>query len=99
MNNLVFSLYDYYSPEENIPFFTIDPRPTDKKITYIEGEHTMDMLSYKYYRTSLYGWIILNANGFVEEFDIQDGTTIRIPSPIDDVIQEITQKIKIDKGF
>ena len=61
MNNLTFSIYDYYTPEEDIPFFSIDSRTSDKFITYKEGYHTMDMLSYKYYRTNLYGTLILTA--------------------------------------
>jgi hypothetical protein len=93
-----FSIYNYYKPEENIPFFTIDSRPsTDKFIVYKEGSHTMDMLSFKYYRSNLYGWLILQANGFIDENDIPDGSVIRIPFPLEEIIFELQNKIQIDQ--
>lgn len=92
-----FSIYDYYKPTESIPFFTIDSRSSDKYITYREGSHTMDMLSFKYYRSNLYGWLILQGNGFIDENDIPDGTVLRIPFPLEEVRFELQSKIQADQ--
>ena len=47
----------------------------------------MDKLSQQYYGTPYMDWIILWANSeFISEFDIPDGTTIRIPFPLERVI-------------
>jgi len=54
----------------------------------------MDMLSYKYYGTSLQGRIIQMANPeYSDQFSIPDGKVIRIPFPFDAVKQELINKI------
>ena len=57
----------------------------------------MDMLSFKYYRSNLYGWLILQANGFIDENDIPDGSVIRIPFPLEEIIFELQKKIQDDQ--
>lgn len=69
--------------QSNIPFISIPVADSDLYIEYDKSKMRMDMLSYKYYGDSDFGWLILQANPSVGgyEFSIEDGTLIRIPYP------------------
>jgi len=96
MANGVFNIYDYFPNNTNIPFITINNRNSDKREYFKEGITTYDALSYKFYGTSLYGRIISMANPeFDDEFSVADGSVIRIPFPINDVISEVVEKINL----
>ena len=41
-----------------------------------------DKFAQKYYGNPFYDFLILYANGYMSEFDIPDGTLIRIPFPL-----------------
>ena len=81
---------------KEVPFIPIPKRESDK-YTYWEKSHSrMDILSYKYYGNSWYGWLILQANPHLPsmEFMIEDGEKIRIPFPLDVVISQYENDIK-----
>ncbi len=100
MANGIFNIYDYFPNNENVPFITISNRNSDKREYFKEGITTYDSLSYKFYGSSLYGRIISMANPeFNDEFSIADGSVIRIPFPINDVTNEIIEKINIYKSL
>lgn len=71
-----------------VPFIEIPKAMSDLFIVFDKKTMRLDMLSYKYYGDSQYGWLILQANptygGF--EFSIPDGVTFRIPYPIDSAL-------------
>ena len=69
---------------ELMPFINI-PVSTSDKYEYWNGETSrLDILSQKYYGNPFYDFLIIYANGgFLTEFDIPDGTLIRIPYPLD----------------
>jgi len=46
-----------------------------------QDENRMDLVSYKYYQTVSYWWIILLANGIYDPFGVRVGDVLRIPSP------------------
>jgi len=46
-----------------------------------QDENRLDLISYKYYRTVSYWWIILLANSIYNPFNIKTGDVLRIPSP------------------
>lgn len=95
-----FNRYDYFSDGEMIPFIQLDVRPTDKYDYYKQGDTTFDALSYKYYGSSLMGWVIGLANAeYLNEFDIEDGKVIRIPFPLSDVQKEYEEKITLYKSI
>lgn len=73
---------------------TINERPTDIRYKYEIGNDRLDKLSQDYYGTPFYNWLILKANpqyGAIE-FDIPDGVIIRIPFPLEEVLEEIEEK-------
>lgn len=79
-----------------VPFISIPNRNSDYYETYQSGVTRLDLLSYKYYKTPDYAWIILQANpqyGSLE-FLIPDGSEIRIPYPLDIVLEGYDASIK-----
>lgn len=68
------------------PFVNIPVSSGDKYEEWREGFSRMDVMSQKYYNNPFYDFFIMYANPqFISEFDIPDGTVIRIPFPLDRV--------------
>ena len=44
-------------------------------------QYRIDLISYNYYGTVDYAWIILFANGIIDPFSLVPGQILRIPSP------------------
>ena len=68
-----------------IPFGEIPIKNSDIKIIYKRGEKRLDQISYQYYDSSDYAWLIMQANpqyGALE-FNIPDNVELRIPYPLD----------------
>lgn len=80
---------------KKIPNISLSVKSTDYYITYRRGFTRLDNVSYDYYGDSSYEWLILMANQDVAlmEFDIPDGTTIRIPYPLQSTLEEYNRKI------
>lgn len=79
---------------DQLPYVTLPSSPADKYVEWNSRFSRMDKLSLQYYGTPFYDWIILWANPeFISEFDIPDGTTIRIPFPISRVISTYQEEI------
>jgi hypothetical protein len=81
---------------EIVPFIEIRKNNTDKFIKYNKKNMRFDKLSYEYYNSPDYAWLIMQANpeyGSIENF-IKDGVILRIPYPIDVVINNYINDIK-----
>lgn len=87
--------YDRYKKFRNddgtislVPFVEIPIRSTDEYCTYEIGKTRFDRLSYKYYGDPRYGWLILQSNPNISsfEFEIPNGTVLRIPMPLETVL-------------
>lgn len=79
-----------------VPFIPIVKQSSDYYIIFDNTKMRMDTLSYQYYNNPNYGWIILQANpeyGSLE-FLIPQGTLIRIPYPIENVLNMYNEDIK-----
>lgn len=69
---------------DQLPFIQIPVASTDKYEVWNEGRSRMDKLSQKYYNDPFYDFFILFANPeYLSEFDIPDGTLVRIPFPLE----------------
>lgn len=85
--------YDRYSILRNgdgtvdsMPFVNLPTNPSDKYETWNSAFSRLDKLSQKYYGNPFYDFFILYANPqYISEFDIPDGTLIRIPFPLSKV--------------
>lgn len=94
--------YDRYSQFRQdgeisvVPYGAVPPKDTDYYEVYMRGETRLDILSYRYYNDSSYGWLIMQANpqyGSIE-FEIPDMSTLRIPYPLSQSLQDYRQSIE-----
>ncbi len=84
---------------KNMPQISISQRVTDKSIVFDPRKMRLDRVAGDVYNDETMYKILLWANpDIVYEFDIPRGTIIRIPFPLNDVIQEITGKIQLNKN-
>lgn len=96
------STYDRYSQFRHgndidmVPFGKIPPKSTDHFEVYRKNKSRLDIISYNYYNDPNYGWLILQANPEVGsmEYEIKDGTTLRIPYPLSVTIQDYRDSIE-----
>lgn len=100
--------YDFYKfliiPGSNelddMPPIEISKRGTDKNIVYNKNLTRLDRIAGDIYEDETLGRIILWANPeYFYEYDIPDGTVIRVPFPKNAVLQEVTQKINVLKNL
>ena len=67
---------------------TIKYRETDIYIEFTD-EDRLDNVSYRIYGDPQYWWLILQANGYAMEFDIEPGELIRVPYPLSGAIGDM----------
>lgn len=67
---------------ERMPYVNLPLNQSDKYETWNTEYSRLDKLSQKYYGNPFYDFLILYANGYMSEFDIDDGQLIRIPFPL-----------------
>lgn len=78
----------------SVPNVIISSRDTDKFIVYDSQKMRLDTIAADIYGNDYYNWLILLANpSYSMEFDIINGTVIRVPYPLNDVIVEYEQKV------
>jgi len=65
-----------------MPFVQLPVNQSDKFENWNTEYSRLDKLSQKYYGNPFYDFLILYANSYMSEFDIPDGTLIRIPFPL-----------------
>jgi hypothetical protein len=65
-----------------MPFVQLPVNQSDKFESWNVNFSRLDKLSQKYYGSPFYDFFILYASGYMSEFDIPDGTVIRIPFPL-----------------
>lgn len=73
-----------------VPYVNIPSKPTDKKTIYKNGVSRLDKISYQFYETPYFGWLILAANpkyGGLEN-NIDDGAVLIIPFPLVNSLQD-----------
>ena len=81
---------------KKIPSIKIPETASDFYVYYEIGKTRLDLLSYQYYNDPNYGWLILQANPHAGslEFNIDDGTKLRIPFPLETALQLYEGEIK-----
>ena len=78
------------------PFVKIIEKGTDYFETYVRGQSRLDLISYDYYGSPDYDWLILMANPTVAnmEYEIPDGTRLRIPYPLSITLELYDKEIE-----
>ncbi len=84
----------YETIKDRFPkFVKLKKNSTDKHVEWKEGDR-LDLLSYKYYDSVDYFFLILYANPeYLSEWDIPHDTIIRIPYPLERVLDEYENNI------
>jgi nucleoid-associated protein YgaU len=82
-------IFSVVTAKKRIPSIgKIQERDTDLYMTYTSADR-LDMVSYRVYGDPSYWWVILAANEYQIEFDIESGEVLRIPWPLSDAINTI----------
>ena len=71
-----------------VPFISINKKSTDRYVIYDKRKVRLDKLSYEYYNSPDYAWLIMQANpeyGSIENL-IPNGVTLRIPYPLQETL-------------
>ena len=78
-----------------VPFITIPKQNGDCYVVY-DNHKRLDNISYEYYKDPNYGWLIMQANpeyGSLE-YNIPNGVILRIPFPLENVLNKYREDIK-----
>lgn len=87
----VFDRYATFKSNGNVsivPYVSIAKKKTDKQLLFNKKTMRLDKVSYDYYGSPDFAWLIMQANpeyGSIENF-IPDGVVLRIPHPLDETI-------------
>lgn len=74
---------------DSMPFVELPENSSDKFEYWNVGFSRLDKLAQKYYGNPFYDFLILYANReFTTEWEIPDNTLIRIPFPLQTVVQQ-----------
>lgn len=80
-----------------VPFVDVPIKNSDRYEYYHHNFTRLDILSQTHYGDPNFGWLILQANPDVGglEFNIQDGSLLRIPYPLDISLSDYENSIKL----
>lgn len=75
--------YDELAKGKLMPLAKLPINQSDKYIFWNSMLNRYDKISQKYYNSPFYDYLLIYANtDYLSEFDIPDGTLIRIPFPL-----------------
>jgi len=83
------------------PFAEIAKSNSDIYVTYEKGKTRLDLLSYQYYGSSDYAWLIMEANAKYGslEYRIPDKAELRIPYPLSQALTEFNHSLNNAKKY
>lgn len=80
---------------KSMPFINIPERQSDKYIRWKVGTSRLDRISNIYYGSPEFGFLILYGNKkYIDEWSIEDGSIIRIPFPLQTVLEDYESILK-----
>lgn len=84
-----------------VKYGNVPEKDSDKFIVYEKGVTRLDQVSYQFYGSSNYAWLILQANAKYGslEFRIPDGVTLRIPYPLNVSLTDYQKSIEKNKEY
>lgn len=76
--------FEINETQYSVPFIKLPPKSTDLFIQYNATRSRLDKISEDAYQDPYHGWLILLANPEYGglEFNIPDGTMLRVPFPL-----------------
>lgn len=80
-----------------VPFIKIPKKTTDQYTYYEKGVSRLDLISYQFYETPDFGWLILQANPELGsyEYKIPNNTRLRIPFPLMETLNQYNSDIDL----
>jgi hypothetical protein len=83
-----YKLFRFNSEIEPMPGIIVPASSSDKTVVYKKGQSRLDKISNDYYNNAYSGWLIMQANPQFGglEFNIPDGSLIRVPYPFNEAI-------------
>lgn len=80
---------------KKMPHIVLSVKSSDYYITYHKNSTRLDNVSYDAYGDANFDWLILLANQNIcsLEYEIPDGTELRIPYPLDETLKEYATRI------
>ncbi len=96
---MAYDRYKAFRTDGNVfvpPHIKITPKSTDFFEEYHRGITRLDLVSYDYYGDPGYDWLILMANPDLGnmEFEIPDGSIMRIPYPLNLTLENYNNQIE-----
>jgi len=100
MSREYFDRYQFFINDGNfriVPGIEIPIKGTDKYFIYKKTKTRLDKISYEYYGTPTFGWLILLANPLAGslEFEIPDNYVLRIPFPLITSLQDYKRGVEL----
>ena len=79
-----------------VPYISIPSKSTDKKFIYKVSQSRLDKISFLFYGTPYFGWIIQQANPKYSgsEWSIPDGAILTIPFPLLTSLQDYNNELE-----
>lgn len=80
---------------DSMPFIKIPKNASDKFEEWKVGNSRLEKLANRFYKNPFYDFLILYANPeYISQWDIPDGTVIRIPFPLAKVKKDYEDALK-----
>lgn len=82
---------------KQMPFVKIPNLSSDKYIEWRLGDSRYDKISYQYYGSPFYDFLLSYANPqYLSEFDIENGNIIRVPFPLQNALSIYESVLKLN---
>lgn len=86
-------ILDVRFSSRNVPQVDIAQRSTDVYVTFNSADR-LDAIASRIYGQPEFYWVILAANGYAAEFEIDPGEILRVPYPLEEVVEDIREQVE-----
>ena len=98
MNLQYFNRYNQFlsnGVQQVVPYINLPSKATDKTFIYRTGLSRLDKISFQFYGTPFFGWLIQQANPQYtgSEWSIPDGAILTIPFPLLTSLQDYNNEL------
>lgn len=100
MSRKYFDRYQYFIDNGEfkiVPGLEIPIKATDRYYQFKKNKDRLDKISQEFYGSPTFGWLIMMANpsSGLNEFEIKDNFTLRIPFPLVSTLQDYKRAVEL----
>lgn len=100
MSRNYFDRYQYFIDNGEfkiVPGLEIPIKGTDRYYQFKKNKDRLDKISQEFYGSPTFGWLIMMANpsSGLNEFEIKDNFTLRIPFPLVSSLQDYKRAVEL----